>query len=83
MEGVVVRARKAGATMTVSVVSDAQGRNSFPGGSSGRRTIHAVDSGPQAYMLAGPALVTHRRTDKTPLLTSSCAGPQSTKLLRN
>ena len=30
MEGVVVSAKKAGSTVTVSVVSDAQGRYSFP-----------------------------------------------------
>ena len=30
MEGVVVSARKAGATVTISVVSDSQGRYSFP-----------------------------------------------------
>ena len=32
MEGVLVSARKAGSNMTVSVVSDSQGRYSFPGG---------------------------------------------------
>ncbi len=30
MEGVLVSAKRAGATMTVTVVSDAQGRYSFP-----------------------------------------------------
>ena len=30
MEGVIVRAKKAGSTIAVSVVSDAQGRYSFP-----------------------------------------------------
>src|SRR3954454_10867622 len=32
MEGVVVSARKEGASVTISVVSDAQGRYSFPAG---------------------------------------------------
>jgi virginiamycin B lyase len=57
MEGVVVRAKKAGSTMTVSVVSDAQGRYSFP--------LNRLDAGQYAlsiraagYMLEGPASVT-------------------------
>lgn len=57
MEGVVVRAKRSGSTMTVSVVSDAQGRYSFP--------ANRLDAGQYAlsiraagYALEGPASVT-------------------------
>ena len=54
MEGVVVSARKAGSTVTVSVMSDAQGRYSFPADRlpSGKYTIAIRAAG---YDLAGPA----------------------------
>ena len=57
MEGVIVRAKKAGSTIAVSVVSDAQGRYAFP--------ANRLDAGQYAlsiratgYMLEGPASVT-------------------------
>ncbi len=56
MEGVIVRAKKTGSTIAVSVVSDAQGRYSFP--------ANRLDAGQYAlsiratgYMLEGPASV--------------------------
>jgi streptogramin lyase len=54
MEGVVVSARKAGSTVTVSVISDAQGRYSFPADrlSSGKYAIAIRAAG---YDLAAPA----------------------------
>jgi virginiamycin B lyase len=54
MEGVVVSARKADSTVTVSVMSDAQGRYSFPADrlSSGKYAIAIRASG---YDLAAPA----------------------------
>src|ERR1700736_6349307 len=52
MEGVVVSAKKEGSTVTVSVISDAQGRYSFPGDRLGsgkyKLTIRAA-----GYDLAG------------------------------
>jgi virginiamycin B lyase len=53
MEGVVVSAKKAGATVTVSVISDAQGRYSFPASrlSAGKYTIKIRAIG---YDLAAP-----------------------------
>ena len=55
MEGVVVSARKAGSTVTMSVMSDAQGRYSFPADrlSSGKYTI--------AIRAAGYDLAARRR----------------------
>ena len=41
MEGVVVSAKKAGSTMTVSVISDAEGNFSFPSRQARARSIHA------------------------------------------
>jgi streptogramin lyase len=54
MEGVVVSAKKAGSTVTVSVISDAQGRYSFPADrlSAGQYTIKIRAIG---YDLAGTA----------------------------
>ncbi len=40
MEGVVVSAKKAGGTITVSVISDDKGRYSLPGGSARARALH-------------------------------------------
>jgi streptogramin lyase len=54
MEGVVVSAKKAGSTVTVSVVSDAQGRYSFPANrlSAGKYSLKIRAIG---YDLIGPA----------------------------
>ncbi len=54
MEGVVVSAKKAGSTVTVSVVSDAQGRYSFPANrlSAGKYSLKIRAIG---YNLVGPA----------------------------
>ena len=56
MEGVVVSARKAGSTITVSVISDAQGHFSFPPGrlDPGSYTLRIRASG---YELDGPSTV--------------------------
>ncbi len=40
MEGVVVSAKKAGGTITVSVVSDEKGRYSFPADAARARALH-------------------------------------------
>ena len=40
MEGVVVSAKKDGSTITISVVTDAQGRFAFPAGTAGTRQVH-------------------------------------------
>jgi virginiamycin B lyase len=57
MEGVLVRAKRAGSTIAVSVVSDAQGRYSFPADrlDAGQYAISIRATG---YMLEGPASVT-------------------------
>ena len=44
MEGVVVSAKKAGSTVTVSVISDAHGRYGFPGRTVGAGTVFAQGS---------------------------------------
>ena len=56
MEGVVVSAKRAGSTVTVSVMSDAQGRYSFP---QDRLTpgSYAVSIRATGYELEGPATV--------------------------
>jgi streptogramin lyase len=56
MEGVLVRAKKAGSTIAVSVVSDAQGRYSFPADrlDAGQYALSIRATG---YMLEGPASV--------------------------
>jgi len=56
MEGVVVSAKKTGSTMTVSVVSDQQGRYSFPANrlEPGQYALRIRAAG---YMLEGPASV--------------------------
>ena len=41
MEGVVVSAKKDGSTISVSVVTDAQGRFAFPAAQARTRTLHA------------------------------------------
>ena len=43
MEGVIVSARKDGSTITVSVVSDKQGRYGFPAGQARARPLYARD----------------------------------------
>ena len=57
MEGVLVSAKRAGATLTVTVVSDASGRYSFP-----RNRLepgsHAIRIRAAGYELEGPATVT-------------------------
>jgi streptogramin lyase len=57
MEGVLVRAKKAGSTIAVSVVSDAQGRYNFPADrlDAGQYAISIRVTG---FMLEGPAAVT-------------------------
>jgi virginiamycin B lyase len=57
MEGVLVRAKKTGSTIAVSVVSDAQGRYSFPADrlDAGQYAITIRATG---YMLEGPNAVT-------------------------
>jgi virginiamycin B lyase len=57
MEGVIVRAKKAGSTITVSVVSDAQGRYRFPADrlDAGQYAVSVRAAG---YMLEGPTSVT-------------------------
>src|SRR5215468_8750142 len=54
MEGVVVSAKKDGSTVTVSVISDAQGRYNFPANrlAAGKYTLKVRAAG---YDLAGPA----------------------------
>jgi len=56
MEGVVVSAKKAGSTITVSVISDAQGKFSFPSGrlEPGSYTLRVRAAG---YELDGPKMV--------------------------
>ena len=56
MEGVLVSARKAGSTITVTVVSDAQGRYSFPANrlEPGQYALKIRATG---YMLEGPRSV--------------------------
>ena len=56
MEGVLVSAQKAGSPITVTVVSDAQGRFRFPDGrlSPGNYTLRICATG---YDLAGPKAV--------------------------
>ena len=71
MEGVVVSAKKAGSTVTVSVVSDAQGRYSFPANrlSAGK---YSLRSAPSATISSSRP----RRTSPTsrpPRSTSNCA----------
>jgi len=56
MEGVVVSAKKAGSTITVSVVSDAQGRFSFPAGRL-ERGSYALRIRAAGYELDGPKTV--------------------------
>ena len=53
MEGVVVSAKKAGSTVTISVVSDAQGRFSFPSGKLGSG-LYALRIRATGYQLDGP-----------------------------
>src|SRR5215471_13395792 len=57
MEGVVVSAKRAGSTITVSVVSDAQGRYSFPANrlEPGQYALKVRAAG---YMLESPGAVT-------------------------
>lgn len=57
MEGVIVRAKKAGSTITVSVVSDAQGRYSFPADRL-EPGQYALSMRAAGFMLEGPATVT-------------------------
>ena len=58
MEGVVVSAKKDGSTVTVSVITDAQGRYSFPADrlSAGQYALKIRAAG---YDLAGPAIADH------------------------
>ena len=56
MEGVVVSAKKAGSTVTTSVVSDAQGRFSFPSGKLGSGSF-SLKIRATGYELDGPGLV--------------------------
>ena len=55
MEGVVVSARREGANFTVSVVSDAQGKYSFPRTHSGAREICPHDPS-RGVRLVGPGI---------------------------
>lgn len=57
MEGVVVSAKRAGSTITVSVVSDAQGRYRFPAARLGPGT-YALQIRAVGYDLAGPTRAT-------------------------
>jgi len=54
MEGVVVSAKKAGSTVTVSVVSDGQGRFSFPSSEARVRLLFAEDRARDTSSTAGP-----------------------------
>jgi virginiamycin B lyase len=54
MEGVIVSAKKDGSTITVSVVTNEQGRYSFPAGRLGAGH-HALSTRATGYDLAGPA----------------------------
>src|SRR3989442_2342787 len=56
MEGVVVSAKKAGSTVTVSVVSDAQGRFSFPSAKLGSGS-YSLKVRATGYELDGPGSV--------------------------
>src|SRR6266849_7010415 len=56
MEGVVVSAKKAGSTVTISVVSDDQGRFSFPSGKLGSGS-YALKIRATGYELDGPGSV--------------------------
>jgi hypothetical protein len=63
MEGVLVSAKRAGSTLTTTVVSDAKGRYAFPGGrlEPGAYTIGIRATG---YDLEGPSSVDVRRADR-------------------
>jgi len=64
MEGVIVSAKKDGSTITVSVLSNAQGRYSFPAArlEPGRYSLQIRAAG---YGLEGPKSVEVRAEDKT------------------
>src|SRR2546428_13915982 len=65
MEGVVVSAKKAGSTITVSVISDAQGRYRFPANrlEAGKKSIKIPAA---CYDLAAPATADGADRDDTP-----------------
>ena len=48
MEGVVVSAKRDGSTITISVVTDAQGRYAFPAAQARARQVHAASRAPPA-----------------------------------
>lgn len=75
MEGVVVSAKKAGSTVTVSVVSDAQGRYSFPANrlSAGKYSLKIRAIG---YDLIDAATA-NVAEEQPPRSISSCARPRN------
>jgi len=61
MEGVLVSAKQAGSSVTITVVSDAQGRYSFPAARLQPGT-YSLASGSR-YVLSGPATATSCRKE--------------------
>jgi virginiamycin B lyase len=84
MEGVVVSARKDGATMTISVVSDAQGRYAFPAAKldDGHYTLtmkavgYDLDGSPAADVAAGKSASADLKLTKTKNLTAQLSNAE-------